>query len=102
MKTFPIPEADETEENPQGHAGWISKEDGDDPMKPLTPSASPKKQTSISKKEWASFSFSLVHGDILIFFGDEFEVSDRHRLSILPSQFINFLVLNKTAWNLFL
>jgi len=73
---FPIPEADETEENPQGHAGWISKGLGDGPMESLTPCASPKKQTATSKKDRVSFSLSLVHGDILVFFGDEFEVGD--------------------------
>ena len=73
-KTLPISGADDIEENPQGHAGWISKEFGDDPIGSLTPSASPKKQTATSKRENFSFSLSLVHGDILVFFGDEFEV----------------------------
>lgn len=77
-------EVDDKEENPQGHAGWIIKDTGDDPMEVLTTSTSPKKRTVISKGDSFSFIFSLVHGDILVFFGDEYEVCSQFSLSCLP------------------
>jgi hypothetical protein len=86
-KTLPISEADETEENPQGHAGWISGELIGDPTE-VTPSGRPKKQTTTSKKEIFSFSLSMVHGDILVFFGDEFEVGIRRSLLCLRLSYI--------------
>jgi hypothetical protein len=70
---FPISAEAEEEENPQGHAGWINKDCCEDPVEEST-MASPKDLTATSKSDKFSFAFSLVHGDILVLFGDQFEV----------------------------
>ena len=64
---------DKLEEN---SAGWIGKSDDVDEELPLPePSlASPKKKAASSNKDAYSLVFSLVHGDALVLFGDEFEV----------------------------
>lgn len=70
--TIPIAETDERQENPPSHIGWIKNDVGDEQVEESTTPASPKQQTGISSDK-ISVTFSLVHGDILVFFGDEFE-----------------------------
>jgi len=83
-KTISIPREVDEEGDLQGHVGCMTKDVGDDPMEESTTPASPKKLTAASKRDKLSFSFSLVHGDILVFFGDEFEYSiKRHGTSFL-------------------
>jgi hypothetical protein len=71
------PRIDDKEENTQGHAGWIAKECAEDSIEDFLhdrPSVRPMKRTTASKKVSRSFTFSLVHGDALVLFGDDFEV----------------------------
>jgi len=64
---------DKLEEN---SAAWIGKSDDVDEELPLPKpsSASPKKKAASTNKDAYSLVFSLVHGDALVLFGDEFEV----------------------------
>jgi len=72
MKTMPtVPQVEEKEET-QGHSGWIAQGLHDETAADLTPT----QEATSSRKEPNSFTVSLVHGDVLVLFGDSFEVSE--------------------------
>jgi hypothetical protein len=73
-KTLPVPEDDDEEKNPHDHAGWISRDIGDEPTEQPKTSTTPKTLAS-SQKDQLTSTLSLVHGDMLVFFGDDFEVN---------------------------
>ena len=69
----PVAEADGAEEQNDAARGWISgnpevEDVGEEAV------ASPKKGRPVAKAAKPSFTAMLMHGDILVLHGDEFEV----------------------------
>ncbi len=59
-------------EEKEGHSGWIAQVPNDETIADSIPT----QQATLSRQEPYSFTFSLVHGDVLVLFGDSFEVSN--------------------------
>lgn len=72
MKTVPTAPQVEEKEEAQGHSGWIAQGLQDETTADFTPT----QEATSSRKEPNSFTFSLVHGDVLLLYGDSFEVSE--------------------------
>lgn len=69
----PVPDADGTEEQNDGARGWIGgNPEADDVGEEAV--VSPRKGRPAAKAAKPSFTAMLMHGDILVLHGDEFEV----------------------------